>query len=106
MSTQIYYFSGTVGFVFPIHCLCVPFFVKRFLRKVNLESASYLFAITSRECSAKVFSEADQVISKQNRRLDACFSVQPSGEDTIIRMCVPGKSFSRKPAPNIKYPVF
>ena len=66
----------TVGFVFPIHCLCVPFFVKRFLRKVNLESASYLFAITSRECSAKVFSEADQVLSKQNRRLDACFSVQ------------------------------
>jgi len=65
-----------VGFVFPIHCLCVPLFVRAFLEKIDLSGATYLFAVTSRECSEKVFSTVNRVLSKQDRRLDASFSVQ------------------------------
>ncbi len=65
-----------VGFVFPIHCLCVPLFVRAFLEKIDLSGATYLFAVTSRECSVKVFSRVDRVLSKQERRLDASFAVQ------------------------------
>jgi len=68
--------AESIGFVFPIHCLCVPLFVKGFLEKIDLSRAAYLFAVTSRECSEKVFSRVNRVLSKQGSRLDASFSVQ------------------------------
>lgn len=68
--------ADAVGFIFPIHCLGIPIFVKNILHAINLQSASYLFAVASRECSAKVFSEINRSISRQGKKLDACFSVQ------------------------------
>jgi ferredoxin len=68
--------ADKIGFVFPIHCLGIPMAVKNFLKNIKLESASYLFAVTSRICSSKVFSEIDGIISKQGKKLDSCFSVQ------------------------------
>jgi len=68
--------ADTVGFIFPIHCLGIPIFVKRFLNNIKIKSASYLFAVTSRECSTKVFSEINRIISKQCKKLDSCFSVK------------------------------
>lgn len=68
--------ADAVGFVFPIHCFGIPMFVKRFLNSIKLKSASYLFVITSRINSDKVFSEIDYIISKQDKKLDSCFSVQ------------------------------
>src|SRR5271157_3196304 len=40
--------ADTVGFVFPIHGLTVPIPVKKFVKKLNLYSAEYIFAIATR----------------------------------------------------------
>ncbi|MBN1699794.1 MAG: EFR1 family ferrodoxin [Spirochaetales bacterium] len=68
--------ADAVGFVFPIHCLGIPMFVEDFLRNIRIRSASYLFAVTSRECSAGVVSEINKLLSGQERKLDSFFSVQ------------------------------
>ena len=34
----------TVGFIFPVHALTIPIAVKKFLRKIDLTSAEYIFA--------------------------------------------------------------
>ena len=38
----------TVGFVFPVHALTIPIAVKRFIKKTDMESSEYIFAIASR----------------------------------------------------------
>lgn len=39
--------AKTVGFVFPIHRMTIPIPVKKFLKKLYLKSASYIFAIAT-----------------------------------------------------------
>lgn len=68
--------ADTVGIVFPIHAFNLPLLVKRFLEQVDLGSASYLFAVTTRLCSHKTFSDIDRLLAKQNRSLDASFCVE------------------------------
>jgi ferredoxin len=68
--------ADTVGFVFPIHAFSIPFPVRRFLQQADLSSASYLFAIATRECSSRVYSDIDRLLEKQGKRLDAYFSVE------------------------------
>ncbi len=65
-----------VGIVFPIHALTLPWPVKDFLQKIELESTSYLFAIATRECFATVFSKIDKLLANQNRSLDAYLSFE------------------------------
>jgi len=65
-----------VGIVFPIHALTFPWPVKDFLQNIDLTSASYLFAIATRECFATVFSKIDKLLANQNRSLNACLSFE------------------------------
>lgn len=68
--------AETIGLIFPIHNLSVPILVKRFLEKADLKSAKYIFAIATRFCSDAVFSSIDEILKKQNKFLDAYFSVE------------------------------
>ena len=40
--------ADTAGFVFPIHGMTMPVPVKKFIEKLNADSATYLFAIATR----------------------------------------------------------
>ena len=40
--------AKTVGIVFPVHALTIPIAVKKFLIKIDLNSAEYIFAIATR----------------------------------------------------------
>ncbi|MFP4640642.1 MAG: EFR1 family ferrodoxin [Dehalococcoidia bacterium] len=68
--------AETVGLVFPIHNLTLPILVKRFLQRADMRSARYIFAVTTRLCSDKVFLDIDKILGKQGKSLDAYFSVE------------------------------
>lgn len=87
--------GDTVGFVFPIHGMTLPIAVKKFLKKLDLESATYVFAIATRggtKCLA--FSKIDALLKKQGKRLDACLVLNMPGNDPKLKdwqMATPGK---------------
>lgn len=68
--------ADTIGLVFPIHAFTFPWPVKSFLEKVKIPESTYKFAIATRECFATVFYEIDNLLKKQNSRLDAYFSCE------------------------------
>ncbi len=68
--------ADVVGLVFPVHAFTFPWAVKRFLEKANFDSASYIFAVATRECFARVFSDIDKLLERQNKKLDAYFSFE------------------------------
>jgi Pyruvate/2-oxoacid:ferredoxin oxidoreductase delta subunit len=68
--------ADVVGLVFPIHALTVPWPVRTFLEKADFGSASYIFAITTRECFAKVFDDIDHLLQQKGKTLDAGFSIE------------------------------
>ncbi|MBN2444917.1 MAG: EFR1 family ferrodoxin [Spirochaetales bacterium] len=65
-----------IGLVFPIHALTMPWPVKQYIEQADFNSASYIFAITTRFCSPKVFVDIDTILKKKNRSLDASFSIE------------------------------
>jgi ferredoxin len=79
--------AEAVGFVFPQYASLAPRIVERFIKRLNLDSAKYLFAVATRggtECRA--FGEIDKVLGKRGRRLDSFFVLtMPSGSAAIIR---------------------
>lgn len=68
--------AQTVGFVFPIHCLGVPEVVMEFLKHLRLDRRSYVFALVTRESSAKVRKDVDKYLRDTQKKLDAFFQVQ------------------------------
>lgn len=45
------------------------------MKSMDPGSASYVFAIASRECSVKVFNEMDKIFEPQGKKVDATFAV-------------------------------
>lgn len=68
--------AETVGLVFPIHNLTTPIPMERFLQRVDMRSARYVFAVATRLCSDSVFLKIDKLLDKQGKALDAYFSVE------------------------------
>jgi len=68
--------ADTIGVVFPIHNLSIPVVVRQFLQQVDLTSAGYIFAISTRLCLDRVFSDIDRILAKQGKSLDASFAVE------------------------------
>lgn len=68
--------SGTVGFVFPLYLTMVPAPVRKFLRKLDLNSSGYFFSIATRGGS---FSFADtfveKILRKKGESLDSFFEI-------------------------------
>lgn len=64
--------SEVVGFIFPIYFTVVPVPVRRFIEKMDLSSAKYIFAITTRfgtECFADVYLK--KVLKSKEKQLDS-----------------------------------
>jgi ferredoxin len=88
--------AEVVGLVFPIHAFTMPFPVRQFLMRADLRSARYVFALTTRLCSDKVFSDMDNILAGRGKSLDACFPVEmpcnyiplfdPPSQEEITRM--------------------
>jgi ferredoxin len=78
--------AETVGLVFPQYASTLPKIVAGFVRKLDLRSARYLFAIATRggtDCYA--FDELDEILGKSDRRLDSFFVLgMPSGSSPLI----------------------
>lgn len=68
--------AESVGIVFPIFAFSLPPIVIDFLKHLNLDSATYLFAVTSRHCRPKVFRKLSRLTQKNGKALDAHFSIQ------------------------------
>lgn len=64
--------ADAVIFVFPVHAFTMPAPVKHFLEKINLDEASYLFAIATRGGSpCNVFRDMDRLLRKKGKVLNA-----------------------------------
>lgn len=64
--------ADIVGFIFPVHAFTLPIPVKAFLEKINLDAASYLFAIATRGGSpCNVFLDMNRLLQKKGKSLNA-----------------------------------
>jgi ferredoxin len=74
--------SDTVGFVFPIHLAMAPRPVIKFLRKINLNSADYVFAAVTRIGTRhRAFKDLEKILKKKGKRLDAFFNLNMPSND-------------------------
>jgi len=74
--------AATVGFVFPLHGMTLPVPVEAFLRRINLQSAKYIFAIATRGgTTCKAFKRMEKLLLKKNKRLDSYFIINMPNND-------------------------
>lgn len=88
--------AKTIGMVFPCHALTIPIVIKRFLKKINLQSAEYLFAIATRYGTVfRGFDIIEKILKKKKKHLNSrfilnmCHNEAPRSEKNYI---VPSKS--------------
>ncbi|RXA14366.1 ferredoxin [Methanosarcina sp. MSH10X1] len=72
----------TVGFVFPIHFMTVPIPVKRFIKKLDLKSARYIFAVATRTGTQHIaFIEIEKILKKRGKSLNSSFTLNMGCND-------------------------
>ena len=81
--------ADTVGFVFPNFCLTMPIPLYKFLQKMDLSSASYIFAICTRGGSpSQAFDYINATLKRQGKKLHAQLNVtmpwnHPTGKENL-----------------------
>lgn len=74
--------AEAVGFIFPIHRMTIPIPVKKFLKKLNLKSASYIFAIATRAGTQHIaFVEIEDILKKRGKNLNSYFTLNMACND-------------------------
>lgn len=64
----------SIGVIFPVHALMIPIAVKKFLRKADMKSAEYIFAVATRWGTVfRGFEAIDKLLKKKGKHLDAHF---------------------------------
>ena len=72
----------TVGILFPIHLAMAPAPVMEFLKKLDLKSSEYIFAIATRAGSHhRAFIDLDKILKKKGKRLDSFFTLNMASND-------------------------
>jgi len=73
-----------VGLVFPVHALTIPIVVRRFVERLDVGPADYLFAVATRGAGTvfRGFEKLDRLLGRQCRRLDAAFIVEMYNTDS------------------------
>jgi len=72
----------TVGLVFPIHVAMVPAPVMKFLKKLNLNSAEYIFAAATRAgWQHRAFIDVEGILKKKGKSLDSFFNLNMVGNN-------------------------
>jgi ferredoxin len=81
--------AETVGFVFPNFCLTVPIPVHDFLKKVDVTSARYIFALCTRGGTpSEAFDYINEILKEQEKALNAQLNVtmpwnHPVGKENL-----------------------
>lgn len=78
--------AETVGLVFPQYASSTPKLIDRFIDKLDLAAAKYIFAIVTRGgTTCYAFGQVDKLLEKKGRRLDAYFVLtMPSGSEPLV----------------------
>lgn len=73
----------TVGFVFPVHFTTVPMIVKSIIKKFDLKSAKYIFAVVTRWGTPCItaFSKIEKILKKKGKSLDSCLILNMASND-------------------------
>ena len=72
----------TLGFVFPIHFTAIPMPVKNFIKKLDLKSAKYVFAIATRMGTPhSAFNDIEKILNKKGKSLDSHFALNMPSND-------------------------
>lgn len=86
----------TIGIIFPCHALTIPIAVKRFIKKIDVQSAEYIFAIATRYGTEfRGFNIIEKLLKKKNKHLNSqfilnmCHNEAPRSQKNYI---VPSKS--------------
>ena len=68
--------AETVGFVFPVYFLTIPFPYKIFLNKLDLSTVQYIFAVGTRGgTKSEAFSDIDEILMKKGKKLNATLNI-------------------------------
>lgn len=74
--------AEAVGFIFPIYFTSIPEVMKNFIKKLNLESTKYTFAIATRVgISHSAFYDIDKILKTKGRGLDSYFTLNMAGNN-------------------------
>jgi hypothetical protein len=80
-----------VGIVFPIHLAMAPAPVMEFLKKLDLKSADYIFALATRAGSPhRAFIDLDKILKKKGKSLDSFFTLNMASNDPKFEDWPPG----------------
>lgn len=85
--------SETVGLVFPLHGMTIPIPITKFLKKVNLKSAGYIFAVVTRAGSKCLgFSRMDKILAGKGKHLNSTFIINmPDNDPKFKNWEIPAK---------------
>jgi len=81
--------ADTIGLVFPNFCLTIPIPVHDFLKKADLRSAKYIFAICTRGGTpSEACDHINEILQKEGKRLDAQLNItmpwnHPLGKENL-----------------------
>lgn len=72
-----------IGVVFPVHALTVPVAVNKFLRKLDLSTAEYIFVVATRlGIIFNDFKTIHSILKKKNKKLNAHFLINMYSNDS------------------------
>ena len=86
MQQEIIHTKGKrVGFIFPVYALTIPIPVKRFLKKLDISYAEYVFAVATRlGIVFKGFKRIDKILKKKNSGLNSHFVLNMYSNDVKV----------------------
>ncbi|MBN1797567.1 MAG: EFR1 family ferrodoxin [Spirochaetales bacterium] len=83
----------TVGFVFPVHMMTFPFPVKKFVKKLDVRSANYIFTVSVKG-GTFILSDLHmaKILKRKGKRLDCYFDLKmPYNSPTgVMPVRIPG----------------
>jgi NAD-dependent dihydropyrimidine dehydrogenase PreA subunit/flavodoxin len=87
----------TVGFVFPIHFSAIPIPVKNFIKKLDLKSTEYVFAIATRIGTPhSAFISIEKILKGKSKSLDSHFTLNMASNDPKFDYKVPTEEEIKK----------
>jgi ferredoxin len=71
------------GFVFPVHALSIPIAVRKFVRKLDIDSADYIFAVATRHGTVfRGFQTLERLLRRKGKRLASQFVLNMCNNDS------------------------
>lgn len=82
--------AETIGIIFPVHALTIPILVYKFVKKLEIDNANYIFSIATREGTVfKGFTRIESLLRKKKKELTARFIINMYGNDSRHKYVVP-----------------